>query len=449
MVNADLNHNYYADLGLAPDADDVAIREQYRKLARIWHPDRNLGREAECKPRFQAIQAAHEVLSDPVERTKYDLERRKRGLTAAYTPGNPAPRGNPYQAPYDFRPPRRRAGGNSPFTNFPKPPPTQRRGNNSGDRNANVFTAWQSMKGKPGAHTTPTGQAGSSHWRAKSAWEFANEQQKAGVNRSHSTSTRKKGGFDPTTPGADEPPAASTSSYLKTSNYGRPTPPPPRDAGTTNPAGARQPPVDPLKQCREQLQKEPAFPEDMRTRTPYHGAGGERISVYPVRRSASSAHREQNATGAGLHGASGSPRHSASPPRHKGNSTCPFSMYSSSEEDEPTGPSQKAAQPGQQGETGGNGNATQNSSTYELKDNIINGGTGQKNKSSTYGHFIPQQPCSTSKTPRINTERFCPLCHRVRMRIFSKFLQTAFSNVVRRTHFLPFAMHLTSSQLKC
>lgn len=430
MVKADPKRNYYADLELSPDADAEEIRKQFRKLALKWHPDRNPGREGECVPRFQAIQAAHEVLGDPAERTRYDLERRKRGGTGAYTPRQPAPRGNPYQARSDFPPPPRRTGpqrtqpppprpeftnpsastGAGRYANFPKPPPTQRRDNATGDQKANVFTAWQSMKGnKPGAHPH-TGQAESSHQRAKSAWEFANEQATPGVNRSHSTRTPKRGGFDPTTPGADEPPAASTSSYFTTSNYGRPVPPPPpppRDAGTANPGAARQPPVDPLKQFREQFQKESAYPEGMRTRTPYNTAGGEKIFVDPVRRSASqrsSPHREPDAAHAGVHGATGARHHSASPPRRKGNATRPFAMYSSSEEDEPPRPSQKAPPSGQHAGGGVNGNATQNGTTNGPDANV-NGGMGQKSKSSMYGTFFSSDIHNNSnpKTPNMKT----------------------------------------------
>lgn len=429
MVKADPKRNYYADLELSPDADAEEIRKQFRKLALKWHPDRNPGREGECVPRFQAIQAAHEVLGDPAERTRYDLERRKRGGTGAYTPRQPAPRGNPYQARSDFPPPPRRTGpqrtqpppprpeftnpsastGAGRYANFPKPPPTQRRDNATGDQKANVFTAWQSMKGnKPGAHPH-TGQAESSHQRAKSAWEFANEQATPGLNRSHSTRAPKRGGFDPTTPGADEPPAASTSSYFTTSNYGRPVPPPPpppRDAGTANPGAARQPPVDPLKQFREQFQKESAYPEGMRTRTPYNTAGGEKIFVDPVRRSASqrsSPHREPDAAHAGVHGASGARHHSASPPRRKGNATRPFAMYSSSEEDEPPRPSQKAPPSGQHAGAGVNGNATRNGTTNGPDANV-NGGMGQKSKSSIFSIPIDTDTFSPTESDQFKSK---------------------------------------------
>src|ERR1700743_1097072 len=43
--------------------------------AKQYHPDRNPGHEVEVVPKFQAVQAAHEILSDPVEKAKYDAGR--------------------------------------------------------------------------------------------------------------------------------------------------------------------------------------------------------------------------------------------------------------------------------------------------------------------------------------------------------------------------------------
>lgn len=44
-------------------------------VALVYHPDRNIGREAEFHSKFQAIQAAHEVLIDPIRRKVYDRSR--------------------------------------------------------------------------------------------------------------------------------------------------------------------------------------------------------------------------------------------------------------------------------------------------------------------------------------------------------------------------------------
>ncbi|KAK3077870.1 hypothetical protein LTS18_008927, partial [Coniosporium uncinatum] len=80
MVKADAKQNYYQLLEVPPTADTEEIKRAFRKLARIYHPDRNPGKEDEFVPKFQAIQAAHEILGDPDQRAKYDADRRKLGF---------------------------------------------------------------------------------------------------------------------------------------------------------------------------------------------------------------------------------------------------------------------------------------------------------------------------------------------------------------------------------
>jgi DnaJ-class molecular chaperone len=63
--------DYYEVLGVAKNADEKEIKQAFRKLARKYHPDVNPGdRGAEQK--FKEINEAHEVLSDPEKRRKYD-----------------------------------------------------------------------------------------------------------------------------------------------------------------------------------------------------------------------------------------------------------------------------------------------------------------------------------------------------------------------------------------
>nr|XP_016928667.1 dnaJ homolog subfamily C member 21 [Drosophila suzukii] len=78
---------YYEELELQRDANDGDIKTAYRKMALRWHPDKNPDRLAEAKDRFQLIQQAYEVLSDPQERSWYDNHREQilRGKNSEYT----------------------------------------------------------------------------------------------------------------------------------------------------------------------------------------------------------------------------------------------------------------------------------------------------------------------------------------------------------------------------
>jgi curved DNA-binding protein len=63
--------DYYKILGLEKKASESDIKKAYRKLARQYHPDLNPN-DAAAKAKFQQINEAHEVLSDPEKRKKYD-----------------------------------------------------------------------------------------------------------------------------------------------------------------------------------------------------------------------------------------------------------------------------------------------------------------------------------------------------------------------------------------
>ena len=86
--------------------------------ARVHHPDRNLGKESDVVSKFQAVQAAHEILSDPIQKRKYDAERARlkaktatgAAATAANAAGSPPPprRGPVPPTPSQFPPPPRR-----------------------------------------------------------------------------------------------------------------------------------------------------------------------------------------------------------------------------------------------------------------------------------------------------------------------------------------------------
>lgn len=63
--------DYYKLLELDKSASQAEIKKAYRRLARKYHPDLNPN-DKEAQQRFQQINEAHEVLSDPEKRKKYD-----------------------------------------------------------------------------------------------------------------------------------------------------------------------------------------------------------------------------------------------------------------------------------------------------------------------------------------------------------------------------------------
>lgn len=63
--------DYYKVLEVDKTATADEIKKAYRKLARKYHPDLNPN-DKEAQKRFQRINEANEVLSDPEKRKKYD-----------------------------------------------------------------------------------------------------------------------------------------------------------------------------------------------------------------------------------------------------------------------------------------------------------------------------------------------------------------------------------------
>ncbi len=63
--------DYYKILGVEKNATDDEIKKAYRKLARTLHPDLNPN-DKDAHRKFQQVNEANEVLSDPAKRKKYD-----------------------------------------------------------------------------------------------------------------------------------------------------------------------------------------------------------------------------------------------------------------------------------------------------------------------------------------------------------------------------------------
>ena len=74
MARQRADRDYYAALGLGPEATEEEIRRTYRRLALECHPDRNPG-NPRAEERFKEISEAYGVLMDPAKRGAYDRAR--------------------------------------------------------------------------------------------------------------------------------------------------------------------------------------------------------------------------------------------------------------------------------------------------------------------------------------------------------------------------------------
>ncbi|KAJ5725215.1 Heat shock protein DnaJ N-terminal [Penicillium malachiteum] len=245
MVKADVRRDYYADLGLSPSAESEDVKKQFRKLALKFHPDRNPGREQEFIAKFQAIQAAHEILSDPQHRLKYDTDRLRAGYGKVYGPGKSSAPRRPPPAQARPTPPKPQPTRPSyPSWNAPGTTPHQpsagaqryssharagagsqqwQKKQDESQTRADAYKSFSGMRGSTGptwqSFDPQTGRSGSGSTPGgiprqqntpfgKSAYESTRAQQSATPN-----SGKKKQGYAPGNAAGDEPPARNTSAY--------------------------------------------------------------------------------------------------------------------------------------------------------------------------------------------------------------------------------------------
>jgi molecular chaperone DnaJ len=66
-----IQRDYYEILSVERDADDAALKSAYRKLALMYHPDRNPN-NPDADEKFKEASQAYAVLSDQEKRSRYD-----------------------------------------------------------------------------------------------------------------------------------------------------------------------------------------------------------------------------------------------------------------------------------------------------------------------------------------------------------------------------------------
>lgn len=66
--------DYYSILGLTKNASDIEIKTAFRKLAKIYHPDKNPN-DPNAKLLFENILKAYNTLTNPYQRKRYDASQ--------------------------------------------------------------------------------------------------------------------------------------------------------------------------------------------------------------------------------------------------------------------------------------------------------------------------------------------------------------------------------------
>lgn len=106
--------DYYKILGVDKNIPQKDVRAAYRKRAKLFHPDLHPN-DPKAKAKFQALNEAYDVISDPEKRAKYDQYGEKWQQADAFqgqAGGNAA--GNPFEG-FDFSGYGEGGGGFSSF----------------------------------------------------------------------------------------------------------------------------------------------------------------------------------------------------------------------------------------------------------------------------------------------------------------------------------------------
>ncbi|KAF6168936.1 hypothetical protein GIB67_038433 [Kingdonia uniflora] len=116
--------DYYAILNVNKDVKEEEVRRSYKRLAMIYHPDKNPSNPKESEEKFKQISEAYQVLGNANKRKLYDLLHGVDGLKADHnvpsppystpkrTKPNPSPSPSPSASlPYKFNPKSTAEGG--------------------------------------------------------------------------------------------------------------------------------------------------------------------------------------------------------------------------------------------------------------------------------------------------------------------------------------------------
>ncbi|PSR55177.1 molecular chaperone DnaJ [Adhaeribacter arboris] len=68
-----MNQNYYTILEINPSATNAEIKAAYKRLARLYHPDKHQGNRL-FEEKFKVVNEAYQILSDERKRAIYDLK---------------------------------------------------------------------------------------------------------------------------------------------------------------------------------------------------------------------------------------------------------------------------------------------------------------------------------------------------------------------------------------
>lgn len=105
--------DYYKILGVKKDIPQKDVREAYRKRAKQFHPDLHPN-DPKAKAKFQALNEAYDVISDPEKRAKYDRYGEQWKQADAFQgAGGFGGGGNPFEG-FDFS----SFGGGGGFSSF-------------------------------------------------------------------------------------------------------------------------------------------------------------------------------------------------------------------------------------------------------------------------------------------------------------------------------------------